>query len=51
MVDEVACERCFHVWQAVYPLGSDYRRLRCPFCGAKDSELAAEVMNQTVVVH
>ena len=40
--ESVECLRCAHRWIAVRRLGVDYRRMQCPFCFARNSELDGE---------
>lgn len=40
--DQVSCLNCGTGWVSVRPIGTDYRKLECPFCRAQRSELAHE---------
>ena len=40
--ESVECLRCAQRWIAARLLGTDYRRMKCPFCGARNSELDGE---------
>ena len=47
----VSCLSCGHLWVVVRPIGTDYRRLECPFCRAVGSDLPHEVPGLYVSVH
>ena len=40
--EAVACLKCGTAWISDRPIGTDYRKLECPFCRAQRSDLAHE---------
>lgn len=47
----VGCLVCGTGWVTVRTVGTDYRRLQCPFCGSHRSELASEIPLMFATAH